>query len=340
VRTSDFDYPLPKEFIAQRPWEPRDHSRLLVFNRRIDQVDHVLFHEIGTFLQPMDVLVLNETKVLPGRLKAHKIPTGGAAEVLLIRRNSSQTWEVLVGGKGIRPGQKLQIQKGPAAEIVEDLGGSRRIIYFHEKIMGILDQIGEMPVPPYIHTPLEQPSEYQTVFANVPGSAAAPTAGLHFTKPLLDQLREDGIQIAKVTLHVGLDTFGPVTEEDPEKHTIHKEWCQLSPQTADIINNANQSGGRIIAVGTTSVRTLESAALLANPDQRVASFEGQTDLFILPGFRFQAVDALVTNFHLPRSTLLMMISAFSNREKILEIYQLAKDENYRFYSFGDAMLIL
>jgi S-adenosylmethionine:tRNA ribosyltransferase-isomerase len=312
----------------------------LVFDRTTNQLDHRVFHEIVTLLDPKDVLVLNETKVLAARLKANKIPTGGAAEVLLLKRLSPQTWEALVGGKGLRVGQKVKIRGGPEAEILRDLGHSQRIIYFHGKITGLLDQIGEMPVPPYIHTPLQHPSEYQTVFANVPGSAAAPTAGLHFTNRLLDNLRERGIQIAKVTLHVGLDTFAPVTESDPQNHTIHKEWCQLTPETADLINEAHQSGGRIIAVGTTSVRTLESAARVAGPNQCVAGFEGHTELFILPGFNFQAVDALITNFHLPRSTLLMMISAFSSRERILEIYQRAMEKDYRFYSFGDAMLIL
>jgi len=340
VRTSDFDYELSKEFIAQRHSEPRDHSRLLIFDRSTNQVEHRVFHEIVEFLQPKDVLVLNETRVLPARLKAHKIPTGGAAEVLLLKRLSPQTWEALVGGKGIRPGQRLKIQDGPEAEILQDLGLSRRTIYFHERISDLLDQIGEMPVPPYIHTPLQKPSDYQTVFANVPGSAAAPTAGLHFTNQLLDVIRDKGIQIAKTTLHVGLDTFAPVTEADPQQHSIHREWCQLTPQTASIINQAYQSGGRIIAVGTTCVRTLESAAQGTRSNHRVAAFEGNTDLFILPGYTFRVVDAMITNFHLPRSTLLMMISAFSNRQRILEIYQQAMEHDYRFYSFGDAMMIL
>jgi S-adenosylmethionine:tRNA ribosyltransferase-isomerase len=340
MRTSDFDYFLPKDCIAQRPFEPRDHSRLLVYDRTTDQIEHRVFHEILDYLDPKDVLVLNETKVLPARLKAYKVPTGGAAEVLILKRINTQTWEAIVGGKGMKPGQKLQILNGPEAEILQDLGHTRRIIYFHEKISHALDQIGQMPVPPYIHIPLQKPSEYQTVFANVPGSAAAPTAGLHFTDRLLDKIRAKGVQIAMLTLHVGLDTFAPVTEADPQQHFIHQEWCQLTEQAASIINNGHQSGGRIIAVGTTCVRTLETAALNAKSNQRVAAFEGNTNLFILPGFNFRVVDTLITNFHLPRSTLLMMISAFVNRRRILEIYQHAMQKGYRFYSFGDAMLIL
>jgi S-adenosylmethionine:tRNA ribosyltransferase-isomerase len=303
-------------------------------------LEYRIFHEIVEFLDSKDVLVLNETKVLAARLKAHKIPTGGAVEVLILKRKSPQTWEALVGGKGIRPGQKLQIKDGPEAEILVDLGRSRRTIHFHENITDLLDQIGEMPVPPYIHSPIENASDYQTVFANVPGSAAAPTAGLHFTTRLLNDLRDKGIQIAKVTLHVGLDTFAPVTESDPRQHSIHKEWCQLTPETADTINKAHQSGGRIVAVGTTCARTLESAGAFAKANQCVTPFEGDTDLFILPGYSFRVVDAMITNFHLPRSTLLMMISAFSNRERILEIYRQAMEKHFRFYSFGDAMLIL
>jgi S-adenosylmethionine:tRNA ribosyltransferase-isomerase len=340
VQTSDFDYELPKEFIAQRPVDPRDSSRLLIFHRATNRMEHRKFHEIIEYLSPEDVLVLNETRVIPARLRARKIPTGGAVEVLLLRRANHQTWIALVGGKGVHPKLRLQILGGPQAEVLEDLGESRRLIHFNEPISGQLDTIGEMPVPPYIHTPLQSPYEYQTVFAEIPGSAAAPTAGLHFTPALLETIRARGIQIVRILLHIGLDTFAPVTATNPMDHAIHKEWCQVSPEAASIINRTVRTGGRVIAVGTTTVRTLETASFQAENDERVGTFNGDTDLFILPGYRFRATDAMVTNFHLPRSTLLMMVSAFAGRERILEIYQQAMEANYRFYSFGDAMMIL
>jgi S-adenosylmethionine:tRNA ribosyltransferase-isomerase len=340
VQTSDFDYDLPKEFIAQRPADPRDSSRLLVFHRSSNRIEHRIFHEIVDYFSPDDILVLNETRVIPARLRARKIPTGGAVEVLLLRRTKPQFWVALVGGRGIRSGQRLQIEGGPQSLVLDDLGESRRLIQFDEPISAHLDASGEMPVPPYIHTPLQNAEEYQTVFAEVPGSAAAPTAGLHFTSSLLKAIRSKGTQIVKVLLHVGLDTFAPVTTKDPREHTIHKEWCQVTPQAASIINQTRRTGGRVIAVGTTTVRTLENAAIHAGSHARVDAFEGETDLFILPGYRFRAIDAMVTNFHLPRSTLLMMVSALIGRKKILEIYQMAMEANYRFYSFGDAMLIL
>ncbi|OGO17963.1 MAG: tRNA preQ1(34) S-adenosylmethionine ribosyltransferase-isomerase QueA [Chloroflexi bacterium RBG_16_48_8] len=340
MQTSDFDYDLPKELIAQRPAEPRDSSRLLVFHRETDRIEHRIFNEIAEYLSPNDVLVLNETKVFPARLRARKLPTGGAVEVLLLRRYSPQTWLALVGGKGIQLGQKLQIQNGPIAEVTEDLGGSRRLIHFDVPISGQLDVLGEMPVPPYIHTPLQNPDEYQTVFAEVLGSAAAPTAGLHFTLPLLETIRSKGTHIVKVLLHVGMDTFAPVNAKDPLDHTIHKEWCQVTPEAASIINHIPTTGGRVIAVGTTTVRTLETAARYADNHEQVVAFDGDTDLFILPGYQFRTIDGMLTNFHLPRSTLLMMVSAFTGRERLLEIYQQAIEANYRFYSFGDAMLIL
>jgi S-adenosylmethionine:tRNA ribosyltransferase-isomerase len=340
VQTSDFDYDLPKEFIAQRPVEPRDTSRLLILNRKSNKIEHRVFNEIVEYLKPNDVLVLNETRVIPARLKTRKVPTGGAVEVLLLKRNSVQTWIALVGGRGIRQGQRLEIQGGPQGEVIEDLGEARRLIRFDEPISEQLDTIGEMPVPPYIYTPLESPDEYQTIFATVPGSAAAPTAGLHFTASLLEAIRAKGTEVVKVLLHVGLDTFAPVTVENPHQHSIHQEWCQLTPQAAAIINKTHQKGGRIIAVGTTSVRTLETAALNAENHGLVAAFQGETDLFILPGYPFRATDGMITNFHLPRSTLLMMVSAFAGRERILEVYQIAREAKYRFYSFGDAMLIL
>jgi S-adenosylmethionine:tRNA ribosyltransferase-isomerase len=340
VRTSDFDYDLPQEFIAQRPVEPRDESRLLVLHRETDRVEHRHFYQIVEYLNPGDVLVLNETRVIPARLKAHKIPTGGAVEILLLKRLDSRTWEALAGGKRIDPGLRLKISGGPEVLVVEDLGGSRRIVVFDDPISNQLDDIGEMPVPPYIHTPLQKSDEYQTVFAHVPGSAAAPTAGLHFTNSLLEMIGDKGVRIVKILLHIGLDTFAPVIEERPQNHIIHKEWYKITPEAAQAINQTQRSGGRIIAVGTTSVRALETAALRSGSGQRVSDYEGETDLFILPGFKFRAVDAMITNFHLPHSTLLMMVSAFAGRARILRIYRLAMQENYRFYSFGDAMLIL
>ncbi|NIM93880.1 MAG: tRNA preQ1(34) S-adenosylmethionine ribosyltransferase-isomerase QueA [Anaerolineales bacterium] len=340
MRTSDFSYDLPSELIAQRPVRPRDRSRLLVLNRKSGDIEHSIFHQIGEYLNPHDVLVLNETRVIPARIHARKVPTGGAAEILLLKRLGVQTWEAMVGGKGLRPGQKLEILRGPSVEIIEDMGHSRRVVQFEAPISTQLDSIGEMPLPPYIHEPLEDPDEYQTIFAHSPGSSAAPTAGLHFTENLFEKLRVQGVEIAKIVLHVGLDTFAPVTEEDPHKHTIHTEWCSVTSEAADKINFASEEGGRIIAVGTTTVRTLETAAQSADTGYCVGSYEGSTDLFIIPGYHFRVVDAVITNFHLPRSTLLMMISAFADRSTILEVYQLAVQEQYRFYSFGDAMLIL
>jgi len=340
VQTSDFDYELPPERIAQRPVEPRDSSRLLVFHRKTNQIEHRIFNEIEEFLSPRDVLVLNETKVFPARLRAQKIPTGGSVEVLLLKRHNPQTWLALVGGRGIHVGHKLQVLNGPIAEVLDDLGESRRMIHFDEPISDQLEILGEMPVPPYIHTPLQSHDEYQTVFANVLGSAAAPTAGLHFTLPLLKRIQTKGTRIVKVLLHVGLDTFAPVHVEDPLDHPIHSEWCQITTEAASVINQIRPSGGRVIAVGTTTVRTLETAAQHAENRGEIIPFEGDTSLFILPGYEFQAIDAMLTNFHLPRSTLLMMVSAFVGRERLSGIYQEAIKANYRFYSFGDAMLIL
>ncbi|MDD5369435.1 MAG: tRNA preQ1(34) S-adenosylmethionine ribosyltransferase-isomerase QueA [Anaerolineaceae bacterium] len=340
MHTSDFDYDLPPERIAQTPVEPRHASRLLVLHRESGALEHTTFWELGRFLKPGDVLVLNQTRVIPARLFARKIPSGGRVELLLLRRIDATLWEALVGGKGMDPGRSVQIENGPVAQIVANLEGSRRMVRFAEPVEGLLDRIGQMPLPPYIHERLADPERYQTVYAREPGSAAAPTAGLHFTPALLARLEDDGVRLARVTLHVGLDTFAPVTEQDPLEHRIHTEWCEVTPQAAIEINRAHQEGGKIIAVGTTSVRTLESAARLAAPGSGIAPFSGPTGLFILPGFTFQAVEGLVTNFHLPRSTLLMLVSAFAGRDKILNAYETAKQEGYRFFSFGDAMLIL
>jgi S-adenosylmethionine:tRNA ribosyltransferase-isomerase len=338
LKTSDFDYHLPEERIAQTPVEPRHASRLLVLDRQKELLEHKTFWDVAGYLRPGDLLVVNQTRVIPARIYARK-DTGGRIEILLLRREDERTWEALVGGKGLYPGRSVAVENGPRAEIVADLGGSRRRLRFSEPVEPYLPRVGQMPLPPYIHERLADPERYQTVYARQPGSAAAPTAGLHFTIELIERLKAMGVYFAEVTLHVGLDTFAPVTEDDPQEHQIHTEWCELSPETAAQINAARQRGGRIVAVGTTSVRTLESAARNALAGQVVAPFSGPTGLFILPGYTFRAVDAMVTNFHLPRSTLIMLVSAFAGRERILSAYQKAVELGYRFYSFGDAMFI-
>ncbi len=339
MKTSDFDFDLPTEYIAQEPIDPRDASRLLVLNRSTGAIEHAVFRDLRKYLAPGDLLVLNETRVIPARLYARK-SSGGKAEILLLRKEDSHTWETLVGGKRLVSGVSLLIESGPPAEIINVLGGSRRLVRFDEPIEPYLDRAGHVPLPPYIHKTLTDPERYQTVFARQPGSAAAPTAGLHFTDKLMQELTVFGVRFETVTLHVGLDTFAPVTEDVPEQHKIHSEWCQVKPGVAEVINKTRQAGGRIIAVGTTSVRTLESAAQYALPEEAVGSFEGATRLYILPGYQFKVVDALVTNFHLPKSTLVMMVSAFAGREQILDAYEVAKRNEYRFYSFGDAMFIV
>jgi S-adenosylmethionine:tRNA ribosyltransferase-isomerase len=339
MKTSDFGYHLPESSIAQTPAEPRDSSRLLVLNRETGNIEHKIFRDVIDYLRPNDLLVLNQTRVIPARIFAKK-ETGGKVELLLLRRRDTLTWESLVGGKGLRVGSKVQIENGPQAEIVESLEGSERLIKFTEPIEPYFSKVGNVPLPPYIHEKAADPERYQTVFAKEPGSAAAPTAGLHFTTQLMDRLREKGVQIAYVTLHVGLDTFAPVTEESPEEHKIHTEWCELPQETADLINQTKQSGGRVVAVGTTSVRTLESAGRNLNIEHQISAFVGPTDIYILPGYQFRIVDVMITNFHLPKSTLIMLVSAFAGRERILSTYETAIQEGYRFYSFGDAMLIL
>lgn len=339
MKTDDFDYYLPPEYIAQEPLEFRDASRLMILEKGSGRISHGVFKELRHYLKPGDLLILNETRVIPARLYGRKISTGGQVEVLLLSRKGSQIWEVMVGGKNIKPGLQLAIDNGPQAEILEMLAGPRRLIKFSEPVELYLDRAGHVPLPPYIHTKLADPERYQTVLARREGSAAAPTAGLHFTPSLLDALQKDGIGIATLTLHVGLDTFAPVDEEDPREHKIHTEWCQLTPEVAATINRHHRQGGRIIAVGTTSVRTLESAARNAVAGELVGAIEGPTDLFILPGYQFQVVEAMITNFHLPRSTLIMLVSAFTGRRRLLDAYQVAIQKGYRFYSFGDAMLI-
>ena len=337
MKTSDFDYNLPESSIAQTPAEPRDSSRLLVLHRGSGEIEHCIFRDISDYFRAGDLLVLNQTRVIPARIYARK-ETGGRVELLLLRRRDELTWETLVGGKGLRVGKLIKIAEGPEAEVVEILDGSERLIKFSEPIEPYFSKVGNVPLPPYIHEKLDDPERYQTVYAREPGSAAAPTAGLHFTPRLLEELQVKGVKFAYVTLHVGLDTFVPVTEDNPEEHKIHSEWCELSLATADLINETRERGGRVIAVGTTSVRTLESVASVGQG--AIPPYVGPTSLFILPGYQFKVVDAMITNFHLPKSTLLMLVSAFAGREKILETYETAIREGYRFYSFGDAMLIL
>lgn len=339
MRTDDFDYYLPPERIAQTPVEPRHASRLLVLNRSTGGLEHTTFWEIDRYLQPGDLLVINQTRVIPARIFAHK-ESGGKVEILLLRKVDGDAWEALVGGKRVCSGARLAVDGGLTAAVLEELNGSRRLIQFDQPVEPFLPDIGQMPLPPYIHEPLKDPERYQTVYSRITGSAAAPTAGLHFTPELIAKLEQKGVGFACVTLHVGLDTFAPVTEDDPLEHKIHTEWCELMPETADLINSTRARGGRVIGVGTTSVRTLESAARRAAPGSLVAPYEGPTDIYILPGYTFRAVDAMITNFHLPKSTLIMMVSAFAGRESILATYAEAIRLEYRFYSFGDAMLIL
>jgi S-adenosylmethionine:tRNA ribosyltransferase-isomerase len=352
MKTSDFDYDLPVSFIAQKPVEPRDSSRLLVLHRDTGQVEHQIFRQVGEYLRKGDLLVLNETRVIPARIYARK-ETGGRVELLLLRREDELTWRCIVGGKGLHAGTGLLVDAddssspnestkpgdlGLRAEIVEELSGAERRMRFNQPIEPFFPRVGNVPLPPYIHEKLNDPERYQTVYARQPGSAAAPTAGLHFTPRLMKELQEQGVRIAYVTLHVGLDTFAPVMENNPEEHKIHTEWCELPQDTADLINETRGSGGRVIAVGTTSVRTLESAGVAGQ--DTIKPYTGSTDLFILPGYQFTVVDAMLTNFHLPKSTLIMLVSAFAQREQVLETYEIAKRAGYRFFSFGDAMLIL
>ncbi len=340
LKTSDFDYHLPKELIAQTPIEPRDASRLLVLDRAGGSIQHRRFNELGAFLNAGDLLVFNDSRVIPARLFARRPATGGKVELLLLRRLRPGVWQALARpARRLRPGSRLEIDRDDAgceAQIVaRDDAGSVTIRFSDE---GVIERRGQTPLPPYITEPLADPERYQTVYARERGSAAAPTAGLHFTPELLAGLSERGIGAAFVTLHVGLDTFRPVDEDDPAQHRIHGEYALLPDDAAQRINETRARGGRVVAVGTTSVRVLETAAQ-ALTEGTVAPYAGWTDLFILPGHRFRAVDAIVTNFHLPRSTLLMLVSAFAGREVTLRAYAEAVAEHYRFYSFGDAMLI-
>jgi S-adenosylmethionine:tRNA ribosyltransferase-isomerase len=354
MKVSDFNYDLPESFIAQEPIEPRDASRLMVLDRETGAVEHRIFRDITTLIEPGDVLVMNITRVIPARLRAVKAESGGAVEVLLLRQLDDTRWRVLVGGKRVKTGVRLDfLDHQITAMVVEELAESERVIDFSEPVNGLLPELGEVPLPPYIHKHLDNSERYQTVYSRSEGSAAAPTAGLHFTSDLLLVLRDKGVQFAYCTLHIGLDTFQPVRVEDVEQHHIHSERAILTAENASIINQAKLAGGRIIAVGTTSARTLETAAILSGggdparpfempdacPWRPVTAFERDTDLFIYPGYHWRAVDALITNFHLPRSTLLMMVSSFAGRGHILDAYEAAKQQGYRFFSFGDAMFI-
>lgn len=341
MKLSDFDFHLPEELIAQRPVEPRDASRLLVMKRGGGALEHRHFRDLPEYLRPGDALVVNETRVMPARLMGVRESTGGAIEVLLLRRLERDRWETLVKpGKKARPGQKIVFGDGLLiATVLEttDVGGRVVEFAYTGVFEHVLDQLGQMPLPPYIHEKLENPERYQTVYAREWGSAAAPTAGLHFTPELLAKLESMGVGLHKVLLHVGLGTFRPVQVENVLEHKMHSEFYTVTEETAAGLNTVRQNGGRIVAVGTTSVRTLET---VATPDGLVHPGQGWTDIFIYPGYRYKAVDALITNFHLPKSTLLMLISAFADRESVLAAYEAAVRERYRFFSFGDAMLVL
>ena len=346
MKTSDFDYQLPHELIAQTPLEPRDHSRLMVVHRDDGSIEHRQFFEITEFLRPGDVMVLNDSRVIPARLMGQR-QSGGKTEVLLLRRLEAGLWEALVRpSKRIRSGEKIELlgvkrrpEEGPATiEVLERSGQGLRTVRLSNE--AILDEAGEIPLPPYIHSYSGDPERYQTVYAREKGSVAAPTAGLHFTPHLLHQIREKGIEIASVTLHVGLDSFRPVSEEDPRQHLIHKEYGELSEETAAKLSSARARGNRVVCAGTTTARLLEQAAEAHGKPEPIRSFLGWATLFILPGHQFKIVDVLVTNFHLPRSSLLMLVSAFAGKELIDHAYREATRLHYRFYSFGDAMLII
>ena len=338
--TSDFDYHLPPEMIAQTPMEPRDHSRLLVLHRDTGELEHRRFYEVVEYLREGDLLVLNDSRVIPARLHGRRADTGGRAEVLLLRRLEPGRWEALARpGRRLRPGVRVVVDDGLDIEVLEDREEGIKIVALSSE-EGI-ERVGEMPLPPYVHTPLQEPERYQTVYSRTAGSVAAPTAGLHFTEALLDEIRGLGVRTAFVTLHVGLDTFRPVTEERPEEHRLHSEAFTLGDEAVGELNAARCEGRRIIAVGTTTVRTLEQVSLWAEErDGVIEPVSAWADLFILPGHRFRTVQTMITNFHLPRSTLLMLVSAFAGRERILSAYNEAIREGYRFYSFGDAMLIV
>ncbi len=335
MKTADFDYHLPPELIAQTPIEPRDAARLLLLARSSGAITHHHFYDLPDLLRPGDLLVANESRVIPARIFAHKAQTGGAVEILLLRRIDDVTWQCLLRGHRLRLGTRLEVRSDLIGEVMDRSATGERVIRFSQPIDARLNELGVMPLPPYIHEPLRDPERYQTIYARTLGSAAAPTAGLHFTTGVFERLKQRGIDIAYVTLHVGLDTFRPVETEDIERHHIHTEFIRLDEETAQRVRRAKGEGRRVIAVGTTTVRVLETAAR-----NDLQAFTGNTDLFIYPGFKYCAVDGLITNFHLPRSSLLMLVAAFTGKPLIDRAYAEAIEKRYRFYSFGDVMLIL
>ena len=340
MKTSDFDYELPEALIAQTPAVPRDSARMMVIDPVAGTREDRIFRDFPDFLDPKDVLVLNDTKVIPARLLGVKEDTGVPCEVLLLRRLDLTRWEALVRpGRRLRAGTRVVFGEGRLTAVMEDTtsAGGRVVRFEYEGVFEeLLDALGQMPLPPYIHEKLEDPSQYQTVYARLDGSAAAPTAGLHFTDEVLDRIRAKGVDIVPVLLHVGLGTFRPVKDENVEDHVMHEEFYRIDPEAAERINAARERGGRIVCAGTTTVRTLESAA---DESGKVLPGEGMTDIFITPGYRFKATDALMTNFHLPKSTLLMLVSALMGREEALRCYREAVEKRYRFFSFGDCMFI-
>ena len=340
MKTHDFYYDLPPELIAQTPLERRDASRLLTLDRKTGEVAHRHFYDIAELIQPGDCLVLNDSRVLPARLLGHREPTGGAVEVLLLKDEGGGVWECLTKpGRKTHTGTELSFGDGElTATVVGERDDGNKLVQFHYEgiFLEVLERLGKMPLPPYIKEELQDQERYQTVYSRVNGSAAAPTAGLHFTPELLQALRDKGVMLAYVTLHVGLGTFRPVKAEEVTEHHMHSEFCMISQETADLLNRTRENGGRIVCVGTTSCRTIES---LADENGHFTARSAWTDIFIYPGYRFKAMDALITNFHLPESTLVMLVSAFAGREKILNAYKIAVQERYRFFSFGDAMYI-
>ena len=340
MKTHDFYYELPPELIAQTPLERRDSSRLLVLDRSTGALEHRHFHDLTDYLRPGDCLVLNNSRVLPARLLGRRVPSGGAVEVLLLKDLGGDTWDCLTKpGRKTPVGTKLSFGEGLLnAEVVgASENGNKQIRFRYEGIfLEVLERLGKMPLPPYIKEELQDQERYQTVYSKVNGSAAAPTAGLHFTPELLEAIAAKGVKLAYVTLHVGLGTFRPVKAEEITDHEMHAEYCMLSRETAELLNRTRDGGGRIVCVGTTSCRTLES---FADETGHFIESSGWTNIFIYPGYRFKAMDALVTNFHLPESTLIMLVSAFAGRERVLNAYQVAVEERYRFFSFGDAMFI-
>ena len=338
--TKDYYYDLPEELIAQDPLEDRSSSRLMVLGKKSGEVSHHHFRDILDYLRPGDCLVINNTRVIPARLVGTKKETGAHVEILLLRRKKDDIWETLVKpGKKLRPGAEVTFGDGSlTATILDVVEGGDRLVQFHYDgiFEEVLDRLGEMPLPPYIKHKLKDRDRYNTVYAKFDGSAAAPTAGLHFTKELLEEVKEKGVNIAQVTLHVGLGTFRPVKVDDVREHEMHTEWYRVTQETADLINQTKENGGRIIAVGTTSVRTLET---VADEDGHMKAQEGDTSIFIYPGYKWKVVDGLITNFHLPESTLIMLVSSLAGREHVLAAYKEAVKERYRFFSFGDAMYI-